>query len=76
MLAQYVGPVARVLIERAAATSAKRDPLIAALAAEIEDEAARSAFVAECRWLTPAAFPGTQIERFLALGAASADRLR
>jgi serine/threonine-protein kinase len=48
-LARCVGPIARVLVRRAAASAATRESLIAALAAEIEDERERAQFLAATR---------------------------
>ena len=43
-LAQHVGPIAKVLVRRAAVTAATRDALVAALAAEIDNERDRDQF--------------------------------
>ncbi len=48
-LAEHVGPVAGVLVKRAAATAANWSELTAQLAAEIDVAAARQAFLASCR---------------------------
>jgi hypothetical protein len=48
-LADQVGPVAKVLIKRAAARVADWDQLLCALGAEIESESARRRFLDNCR---------------------------
>lgn len=45
-LALYLGPIARILVRRAAANALQRDELLQALAAEIPEETQRSAFLA------------------------------
>ena len=49
LLAEHVGPVAGALVKRAAARAAHPGALVDALAAEIDEASARSAFVAACR---------------------------
>jgi hypothetical protein len=54
-LADYLGPVAKLLVKRAAATAATHQALITQLSAEIESEADRRRFVGACRqWLSGA----------------------
>ena len=48
-LAGYIGPLAKHLVKRAAATAAGAEALIVRLGAEIESEADRSRFVNACR---------------------------
>ena len=48
-LAYYVGPVAKVLVKRAAAKAANREELTQLLAAEVETAAARKQFLDSCR---------------------------
>ena len=50
-LARCVGPIARVLVKRAAARSANLDELLQLLSAELDSERERSAFQALCRAL-------------------------
>jgi hypothetical protein len=50
-LAHYIGPVARHLVRRAAATAADFDDLTRMLAAEIDSEPDRRAFISSCRQL-------------------------
>jgi TIR domain len=50
-LAQYIGPIARVLTKRAAARAADVGGLCAALAGEIQSERERAAFLDSCRHL-------------------------
>jgi serine/threonine protein kinase len=45
-LAIYLGPIARILVRRVAASASHRDELVQALAAEIPEETERSAFLA------------------------------
>jgi hypothetical protein len=52
-LAEYVGPVAGVLVRRAAAGAASLDDLTQRLAAEIDAEPARHAFIGGCRRVLP-----------------------
>jgi len=47
-LAEHVGPVARVLVRRAAATATTLEELTRRLAAEIDSEPARRAFLSAC----------------------------
>jgi hypothetical protein len=54
-LAVYLGPVAKLLVKRAAATAASLEALIAQLGAEIESESDRRKFLSACRqWLSGA----------------------
>jgi hypothetical protein len=48
-LADYLGPVAKLLVKRAAVTAASLEALITQLGAEIESEADRRKFVGACR---------------------------
>ena len=48
-LAFYVGPVARLLVKRAAAKATSREELTQMLAAEVESTAARKQFLDACR---------------------------
>ena len=48
-LAEYLGPIAKVLVERVAKTAPNADALYDALAAELEDEDERRAFLASKR---------------------------
>ena len=48
-LAHYIGPVAKHLVRRAAATAADFDDLTRMLAAEIDSEPDRRAFISSCR---------------------------
>ena len=48
-LAQLVGPVAAVLVKRAARKAADRGALVDSLAAELDDEQERARFIASCR---------------------------
>jgi hypothetical protein len=43
-LAQFVGPIAKVLVRRAALTAPTREALVTALAAEIDDARNREQF--------------------------------
>ena len=54
LLAGQVGPVAGILLRRAAAGAADYETLIDRLAAELDDATARAAFLAACRRLRPA----------------------
>ena len=45
MLAEHLGPIARILVKRTAQGVATRDEFIAALAGEIDDTTARDGFV-------------------------------
>ena len=54
LLAEQVGPVAGALLRRAAAGATDYETLVDRLAAEVDDTAARAAFVAACRRLRPA----------------------
>ncbi len=56
VLARYVGPIARVLIKRAAASAASAPALWQALSAHIDDADARAAFLREA----PKSMPGTR----------------
>jgi serine/threonine-protein kinase len=49
LLVHYLGPIAPVLVKRAAKQATTRDALIAALAAELDDEKERAAFLTSCR---------------------------
>lgn len=54
-LADYIGPVAKLLVKRAAASAASLEALITQLGAEIESEADRRKFLSACRqWLSGA----------------------
>lgn len=48
-LAGYVGPIAQLLVKKAAARARREEDLIAKLAGEIDSESERAAFVSECR---------------------------
>lgn len=48
-LAEFIGPIARLLVRRTAAAAASPAGLVDMLAAEIDDAAERTAFVARCR---------------------------
>jgi TIR domain len=48
-LAHYIGPVAKHLVRRAAAAAADHDDLMRMLAAEIDSEPDRRAFISSCR---------------------------
>jgi hypothetical protein len=50
-LAQFIGPVAKVLVRRAAARSANIDDLTVRLAAELDSEPHRHQFIASCHGL-------------------------
>ena len=52
-LAGFVGPVARVLVRRAAVSAGSRHELIEQLAAELASESERRLFVQSCRTLGP-----------------------
>lgn len=54
-LAYHVGPVARVLVRRAASRARDRDELILALSREIESEPARRQFLTACQARTRSA---------------------
>jgi serine/threonine protein kinase len=49
LLVHYVGPIASVLVKRAAKQATSRDALVTALAAELDDESERAAFLKSCR---------------------------
>jgi serine/threonine protein kinase len=49
LLAHYLGPIAPVLVKRAAKQATNRDALIAALAVELDDEKERASFLTSCR---------------------------
>ena len=51
-LAYHVGPVARLLVKRAAANALDRDQLLTQLAAQLDSESARRQFLNTCRSLT------------------------
>jgi hypothetical protein len=48
-LANFIGPIAHVLVKKAAARSSGADDLIASLATELDSAAERSLFVERCR---------------------------
>jgi hypothetical protein len=48
-LAYHIGPVARLLVKRAAATAMDREQLTAQLATELDSETARRQFIEACR---------------------------
>jgi len=50
-LAVYIGPFARIAVQRAAAVAPSVDALLEALAGEIDSETDRRKFLAGCRWL-------------------------
>ncbi len=50
-LAYHIGPVAKLLVKRAAATATDREQLIAQLAAELDAAPARRQFIDACRML-------------------------
>lgn len=50
-LAEYIGPVARLLVRRAACDGESLEALIAQLAPELDRDADRHAFIAACRQL-------------------------
>jgi hypothetical protein len=54
-LADFMGPVAKVLVKRAEASAASLEALIAKLGAEIESETDRRKFLSACRKLAPSA---------------------
>lgn len=54
-LADFMGPVAKLLVKRAAATAASLEALITQLSAEIESETDRRKFLSACRQLSRAA---------------------
>jgi hypothetical protein len=49
LLAEYVGPVAATLVQRAAARAPDRGALVNALASEIDDPTGRHAFIVACQ---------------------------
>jgi TIR domain len=53
-LADFMGPVAKLLVKRAAATAASLEALITQLGAEIESETDRRKFLSACRQLSRA----------------------
>jgi hypothetical protein len=53
-LADFMGPVAKLLVKRAAATATSLEALITQLGAEIESEADRRKFLGACRQLSRA----------------------
>jgi len=52
LLAEYIGPIARVVVHRAASQAGSRDDLIEVLAAELDSEADRTAFRVAARHIT------------------------
>jgi len=49
LLARHIGPVAKLLVRRAAVLAQDREQLVAALAAEIDSQSERSEFINACR---------------------------
>ena len=47
-LAYHIGPVARLLVKRAAANALDREQLMTQLAAELDSESARRQFIKAC----------------------------
>ena len=52
LLARYIGPLARIIIGRAAKTARSDEELLQALGAAIDDEAQRAAFLRAAAGLT------------------------
>ena len=50
-LTNFVGPIAGLLVKRAAAKATDRNALVALLAQELDDDTERQAFVKQCRQL-------------------------
>src|SRR5205814_5155251 len=63
LFAPYIGPMARVLVKRAAKTTTDRRQFLALLAGHISDEQEKKAFLAEAFSKVPEAIaPGTTVQ--------------